>query len=68
MYDHHGLSMGEMRDSLAGATQANWLQQALLTNMVRASGDDLGRAAERERELKGPERETNGGRHENGHI
>ena len=56
MFDHHGISMTEMRASLAGTGQANCVQQALLANMVRASGNDLGRAIGREREMKGPER------------
>lgn len=69
MLNHHGLTMGEMRMALAGTSQVNWVQQALLTNMVRASGDDLERAGEREREreFKVPERQPEG-RHENGHI
>jgi hypothetical protein len=54
--DHHGLSMTQFRAALTGAIPVNGVQQALLANIVRASGGDVGRASERDRERQGPER------------
>jgi hypothetical protein len=54
-FDHHGLSMQEFRAALAG-NGTNSVQQALLTNIVRASGGDIGRASERDCQRQGPER------------
>ena len=61
-FNHHGLSMAQFKDCLAGLGQANGVQQALLANMVRAAGG-LARAWERDNErAKGPERKAEGER------